>query len=144
MVSYTVVCSGEFEQDKWIKEVPYPDFPHQSNSTHDELTVTFSDQNKTIQFAQEMPDSSKLQKSQSFSGEFGQVKWIEETPYHIPQLQSDSALHNESMATYPSQSKIAEIAEICCTKRKTRSLLSPKASIEEMFHAIQRRNNNLK
>ena len=101
-----------------------------------------------------MPGSSKLQKSQSFSGEFEQVKWIEETPYPIPRLQPDSDLHNESMATYPSQSKIAPIhpriapflftnAEICSTNRTTQSLLSPKAGIEEIFHAIQRRNGNL-
>ena len=145
--------SGEFEQDKWIKEVPYPDFLLQSDSDlHDVLTVTFSDQNKITKFVQEMPDSSKLQKSQSFSGEFEQVKWIEETPYPIPRLQSDSDLHIESTGTFPSQSKIAPIhpriapflftnAEICSTNRKTQSLLSPKASIEEMFHAIQWKND---
>ena len=127
--------SGEFEQDKWIKEVPYPNLLLQSNSDlHDELTVTFFDQNKITWFVQDMPNSSKicsisksvpvvservsdkhhincitleakekqsmLQKSQSFSGEFQQVKWIEEVPYPILQLQSVSDLHNESTITF--------------------------------------------
>ena len=101
-----------------------------------------------------MPDSSKLQKSQSFSGKFEQVKWIEKIPYPILWPQSDSDLHKEPTATFPSQSKIAPIhpriapflftnAEICSTNRTTQSLLSPKAGIEEIFHAIQRRNDNL-
>ena len=147
--------NGEFEQEKWIEEVPYPDYPIQFNSNlHDELTVTFSDQKKITQFGQEMPDSSKLQKSQSFSGEFEQVKWIEEIPYPIPRLQSDTDLHNKTATPFPSQGKSAPIhpriapflftnAEICSTNRKTQSLLSPKASIEEMFHAFQHRNDNL-
>ena len=155
----TVDCSGsfsgEFEQDKWIKEVPYPDFPLQSNlDLHDELTVTFSDKNKITQFVQEMPDSSKLQKSKSFSGKFEQVKWIQEIPYPILRFQSDSDLYNESTVTFPSQSKIAPIhpriapflftnAEIYSSNRKTQSLLSPKAGIEESFHAIQCSNDNL-
>ena len=53
--------NGEFEEDKWIKEVPYPNFPLQSNSdVHDELTVTFPGQSKVTRFVQEIPDSSSI------------------------------------------------------------------------------------
>ena len=52
-----------------------------------------------------MPDSSR---KANLSAEFEQVKWIEEIPYPILRLQSDN-LHNEPMATFPSQSKIAPI-----------------------------------
>ena len=125
--------TGEFEQQKWIEEVPY------------ELTVNFSNQHKIPRFVREKPDSSKIrrrssksvlvvdervsdkhsvncvtqeakekqfksQKCQSFSGEFEQVKWIKESPYPFLRLQSDSDLHNEStVVTFPSQSEIAPI-----------------------------------
>ena len=53
--------SGEFEQDKWIEEGPYPDLPLQSNSDlHDEPMVTFPSQSKVTRFVQEMPDSSNI------------------------------------------------------------------------------------
>ena len=51
--------SGEFEQDKWIKECPYPNLPLQSNlDLHDEPMVNFPSQSKVTRFVQEMPDGS--------------------------------------------------------------------------------------